>query len=262
MNLKSRFQQIQQYIQRKWFNIALIVLACLLVLNKDLSIRFNIKAPLNKEKTSIPGTKLPEQEDAKSKKPSKVTQSLGAKAPQTKSQGLIGDAFNLFTPPSIPEESAPITNSDSYEISSVSEAEIASFVKRFGDVAKNEMKKYKVPASIILAQALIGSHAGVNQVAKSGNNFFNLKCSGNWEGPTISYSGVCYRKYETAWFSFRDHSVFITSGQFRHLTNLDSKDYVRWAKGLELAGFNSSSGYSETLISTIKTLNLDRFDQG
>lgn len=260
MDYKVRIQQIRTYIQKKWFNIALIVLAAMLVLNKDLSIRFNIKAPVNKEKSGLPGVKHPNSSKKAQKKGTKVTDNLQSAIGQTKSQGSLADPFGIFTPPSIPENEQEKERPVNNELPSISIDQVNAFIKRFGDVAKNEKTKFNVPASIILAQALLASHAGVSQVSKTSNNYFSLPCNSNWSGPEVNFSGQCYRKYESAWFSFRDHTKFITSGNFKHLTNLASNDYARWAKGLELGGYNSTPGYANHLIRTIEEFDLQRFD--
>ena len=44
------------------------------------------------------------------------------------------------------------------------------------------MKKYKIPASIILSQALLESGAGASTLALKSNNHFGIKCHQNWRG--------------------------------------------------------------------------------
>ena len=62
------------------------------------------------------------------------------------------------------------------------------------------MKKYKIPASIILAQGLVESGAGASTLALKSNNHFGIKCHQNWRGKKVYHDddekGECFRKYK------------------------------------------------------------------
>ncbi|MEZ4988463.1 MAG: glucosaminidase domain-containing protein [Saprospiraceae bacterium] len=95
----------------------------------------------------------------------------------------------------------------------VSEPDIEAFVQRFQHVAQSEQEKFGIPASIILAHALLQSNAGTLPVASVGYNYFALPCTSDWEDQTQDgSSSECLRKYNNAWLSFRDHSLFLTTG--------------------------------------------------
>ena len=72
----------------------------------------------------------------------------------------------------------------------------------------------------------------------------------------------CYRRYEKAWTSFRDHSVFVTSGKFSDLRRCGETNFKDWAKGLERLGYPSTGGHlADDLIKIIETYQLERLDK-
>lgn len=137
---------------------------------------------------------------------------------------------------------------------------IQSFINRFTPVAKAEQSKYGIPASVILANGILHSQAGQTGVTRRGNNYFGLTCSPQWKGGTTSQDGICYRTYESAWFSFRDHSLYLTSGRFSRLASLSPRDYSSWAKALEELQFSGYQNLSQSLIFIIRKFDLARLD--
>ena len=47
------------------------------------------------------------------------------------------------------------------------------------------MKKYKIPASIILAQGNVESASGSSNLALKSNNHFGIKCHQEWRGKRV-----------------------------------------------------------------------------
>ena len=58
------------------------------------------------------------------------------------------------------------------------------YIKKYRDLAVQEMKKYHIPASITLAQGLLESGAGKSTLARKSNNHFGIKCGSDWRGKT------------------------------------------------------------------------------
>ena len=48
-----------------------------------------------------------------------------------------------------------------------------------------EMKEFRIPASITLAQGILESGNGESRLATEGNNHFGIKCHNSWDGETI-----------------------------------------------------------------------------
>lgn len=139
------------------------------------------------------------------------------------------------------------------------------YIATYGEIAKNNMRTHKIPASITLAQGILESGSGRGRLAIEGNNHFGIKCHG-WTGQKIHHdddaSQECFRKYKYASQSFEDHSEFLTSrGRYSKLFDLDIDDYKGWAKGLRTAGYATDRKYPDKLISLIDRFQLYKFDQ-
>lgn len=139
------------------------------------------------------------------------------------------------------------------------------YINQYKDLAIEQMMKYRIPASITLAQGLLESGAGLSELARKGNNHFGIKCHG-WRGRTVYYDddakNECFRAYPNAYESYEDHSKFLVSGQRYHkLFSLQITDYKGWAKGLKAAGYATNPQYANRLIDIIKVYELDRFDK-
>ena len=139
------------------------------------------------------------------------------------------------------------------------------YIKTYSDLAVSQMKKYKIPASITLAQGLLESGAGASTLAINANNHFGIKCHQDWRGKKIFHDddeeNECFRSYRNPVKSYKDHSLFLANrDRYRFLFDLNSKDYKSWAKGLKKAGYATDPDYSEKLISLIERFNLSQLD--
>ncbi len=144
------------------------------------------------------------------------------------------------------------------------------YIKRFSDVAVDEMLLYGIPASITLAQGIHESNAGNSALALKANNHFGIKCKKNWTGPSFAHKDddydkngnlikSCFRKYKGPWQSFRDHSKFLGKPRYAHLKSYGN-DYKKWAHGLKKQGYATDPLYAEKLIRLIEGLKLDKYD--
>ena len=52
------------------------------------------------------------------------------------------------------------------------------YINKYSDLAVEQMKLHKIPASITLAQGLLESGAGYSQLARKSNNHFGIKGGG------------------------------------------------------------------------------------
>lgn len=139
------------------------------------------------------------------------------------------------------------------------------YIERYRDIAIEQMLKWKVPASITLAQGLLESAAGQSSLATNGNNHFGIKCHG-WTGRTIyrddDRRNECFRAYGSAYESFEDHSRFLATGQrYKGLFSLKTTDYKGWARGLKAAGYATNPRYAQSLIDIIENYNLSQYDR-
>ena len=126
------------------------------------------------------------------------------------------------------------------------------------------MHRWKIPASITLAQGLFESGAGQSELVRKGNNHFGIKCNG-WTGRKIYHDddarNECFRAYDSPFESFEDHSRFLVNGQrYRNLFNLKTTDYKGWARGLKAAGYATNPQYADKLIEIIQLYKLYEYD--
>ena len=142
---------------------------------------------------------------------------------------------------------------------------IPEYIETFAAAAQLEMKGYGIPASITLAQGLLESGYGKGELAMKTNNHFGIKCHTGWQGDYDFHDddakGECFRKYNHPMYSFRDHSVFLTTrSRYDFLFDLNHTDYKGWAKGLKKAGYATDPKYPQKLIYLIEKYNLNAYD--
>jgi flagellum-specific peptidoglycan hydrolase FlgJ len=139
------------------------------------------------------------------------------------------------------------------------------YIELYKDIAMQEMRAYKIPASITLAQGILESGSGNSRLSKEGNNHFGIKCKKNWTGQTIieddDEKNECFRAYSYAHESYKDHSLFLVENtRYAFLFEYSILDYKSWAEGLRKAGYATNQRYPELLIGIIERNNLARFD--
>lgn len=139
------------------------------------------------------------------------------------------------------------------------------FIKQWAPIAKTLSRK-GVPASIILAQAMLESRCGTSSLAVNANNFFGHKCFEKHckKGHCLNYSDDThkdfFRVYKNPSTGFSEHAVKITSGRYASLKKY-GRDYRQWAYGLKSKGYATDRRYATSLIGTIERYKLYRFDK-
>lgn len=141
-----------------------------------------------------------------------------------------------------------------------------NYIRKFAKIAVEEMKEYKIPASITLGQGLLETAFGQSELAQNANNHFGIKCKKEWTGETYRYTDdaymECFRKYPDAKDSYRDHSLFLTTRKhYSPLFSLSLTDYKGWAYGLKKAGYATNPKYPQILIGRIEKYKLYEFDK-
>jgi flagellum-specific peptidoglycan hydrolase FlgJ len=140
------------------------------------------------------------------------------------------------------------------------------YIETFAEVAQYEMRAFGIPASITLAQGILESGSGRGELTLKTNNHFGIKCHTGWQGEYDFHDddakGECFRKYNHPMFSFRDHSIFLSSrSRYAFLFNYRRDDYKKWAHGLRQAGYATDRHYPQKLIALIERYNLHQYDE-
>ena len=152
------------------------------------------------------------------------------------------------------------------DVENTVEQKINFYVKKYAPAATKNMRFFKIPASITLAQGILESGYGEGTLAKKANNHFGIKCHKEWKGKSITHDDdekdECFRSYKNPLKSYRDHSLFLVDrDRYSSLFTLNRKDYKGWAVGLKAAGYATDPKYADKLISLIERFNLIRFDE-
>ena len=140
------------------------------------------------------------------------------------------------------------------------------YIEKYYKIAIEEMRKYKIPASITLAQGILESGSGNSTLAKKAKNHFGIKCHSSWKGKGYfmddDTKDECFRVYKSPESSFEDHSAFLTKrGRYEFLfTDYATTDYKKWAKGLKKAGYATNPQYPQLLINLIERYHLYKYD--
>lgn len=140
-----------------------------------------------------------------------------------------------------------------------------AYIDRYSAIAMREMRKYKIPASITLAQGILESRSGQSELTRKSNNHFGIKCHKGWNGEKTYHDddekGECFRMYKHAEESFKDHSLFLAERtRYQDLFRLKITDYKGWAKGLRKAGYATDRAYPQKLINIIESYQLYQYD--
>ena len=140
-----------------------------------------------------------------------------------------------------------------------------AYITQYKTIAMKEMKRTGVPASITLAQAIVESNSGESNLAKNHNNHFGIKCKSDWTGAKTYQDDdakqECFRAYEEAELSFKDHSNFLKNRpNYVDLFLLDPVDDTAWAFGLKKAGYATASDYPKKLLKIIDDYELAQYN--
>ena len=136
------------------------------------------------------------------------------------------------------------------------------YIEQWKDVALQNQKDYGIPASIIMAQALLESGAGRSELALKAKNHFGIKCTSEWMGGVYYYDDdrkhECFRQYRDAAESFKDHALFLQRPRYATCFEIAVEDYEGWARRLKECGYATDPNYAPKLIKIIEDYGLDR----
>lgn len=142
--------------------------------------------------------------------------------------------------------------------------QVHDYIEKFKDLAVAEQLRTGVPASIKLAQGIYETGAGSSELCNNASNHFGIKCKTSWTGDTYTYTDdakdECFRKYESAINSYKDHSDFLKSNKrYSSLFVLSPTDYAGWAYGLKRCGYATNPAYAKKIIKTIEDFQLQEY---
>ncbi len=237
------------------------VVAVFLILTKDISLQFNIDTA---SKPFLQWSFNTREQQLVEKAMEQMNVSITANTLDAMAKPIA-----VHIEPNIPVAHAAVdTPMNKAELSAtLKRRKQIDYIKRYARVARVEMKRYGVPASIKLAQGLLESNIGESKLATENNNHFGIKCfsktckRGHCSNFEDDSHKDFFRKYHSAWESYREHSQFLQKDRYRHLQEIPVTDYKAWAHGLKKAGYATDPNYAHKLIRIIEDLQLYRLDQ-
>jgi len=271
------FLQTKAWTHRNWLKLFCLGLIAYVLIHKDLNFQLNLNGanslPVANQFEESPSHKI-ETESVKAIPATHALSNAGASILHAVQKDDIKKQSRKTSKKPVDDNLGNTYSNMTYTFDKSTKKNYSSkrkkqeaYVKRFALVAKGEMEKYGIPASITLAQGLIETNAGESKLSVRNNNHFGMKCfskkcrKGHCSNFTDDSHKDFFRKYKSAWESYRAHSHLLNGKRYRHLKKLGTKDYKGWAKGLRKAGYATDKRYAEKLINLIETLRLDKFDQ-
>jgi len=217
---------IWDFFKKRWFSVALVALLLVAVVRKNLRI--------NVGDTASP---------AKKEQPEKYTaEPTIAQSTSMLSLGADGSSAAVRMP-------------------ATDDATAMAFLKRFGQVAVSEQKKFGMPASVLLACTYLNSFAGRRACTVEANNYLAVRCTTEWGESSITCSGVCYRQYNTPWESIRDFNVQLSKQQwYGPLKKSAKQDWRAWAKALAKHRVSEVENFEQGLVRVIQQYRLFELD--
>lgn len=145
----------------------------------------------------------------------------------------------------------------------------AAYAAQYAEEAKEQMRRYGIPASVILAQGILESSNGQSELSRTCNNHFGIKATASWlknGGEYALYTddkpNEKFCKYKTVGDSYEHHSQFLkNNSRYARCFQLSPDDYKGWTKGIEKAGYATGGGYAASLQRIIEANGLDRYDK-
>ncbi len=140
-----------------------------------------------------------------------------------------------------------------------------AFIQKFGPVAIAEMRRFKIPASILMAQALMESDAGCAMFVRESRNYFprtceHLECNAEHftdQEATVEHIHV----FPGLWESFRAQCRHLTgNAALKNLIKSGETDFRVWARKLSKQNYSPDPKYAEKLIALIQAFDLDALD--
>ena len=146
-------------------------------------------------------------------------------------------------------------------------AAIQAYVQEHHDIAVQEMKRSGIPASILLAQAILATENGSAALVANNNNHFAMKCGHAWTGETVfqndgqAITEACYRAYPDAASSYSDYTnLMMEDRSCRNLFQHSYYDYKSWAEGIQKCLQPDQKKYADIIVKLIKKFDLAKYD--
>ncbi|REJ12310.1 MAG: hypothetical protein C6W58_16910 [Bacillaceae bacterium] len=149
------------------------------------------------------------------------------------------------------------------------------FIKQIAPHAQKIQEKYKILASLVIAQACLESNFGQSGLAQNGKNLFGIKGSYNGQSVTMKTTeyrngkpyktDAAFRKYPSWVESLEDLAQLYTNGvswdKNKYKSIIGETNYVTACKKVQECGYATDPNYAAKLIRIIEKYELHKYDK-
>lgn len=261
-------EKMRSMISAYWFKSVMLGIVIWMFLIKDVNI--NLKLMANPDGAMIVQTTeqstIVDQKEIAPQNTSNYNKSKKKTAVKTSGQKEDDNLMNTYS--NLPFDGKNTHLSESEKKRAEKKRKQLAYVKKYKNLARQEMKTHGIPASITLAQGLLESNAGESRLAVNNHNHFGLKCfsrkckKGHCTNFTDDSHKDFFKKFNDPVESYKAHSYLLKTGsRYNSLFKLKKTDYKGWARGLRKAGYATDPKYDKKLISLIERLKLHKYDK-
>ena len=156
-------------------------------------------------------------------------------------------------------------------------AEQTAFITLVAAPAMHNFREYRVPASVIMAQAILESGWGRSDLPRTANNYFGMKCPlGKVTGTAIGCRSFptrecdatgchpaveSFKVYTSVLDSLRDHSLTLSSMKRYANAFAYSANPNQFAAEVHKAGYATDPNYTSLLTGIMSKYDLYRYDR-
>jgi uncharacterized protein YraI len=156
-------------------------------------------------------------------------------------------------------------------------AEQTAFINLMAAPAMHNFREYKVPASVIIAQAILESGWGRGDIPRTANNYFGMKCPlGKVTGTAVGCRNFptkecdatgchatvgSFKVYTSTLDSLRDHSLTLSSMKRYATAFTYSASPNQFAAEVHKAGYATDPNYTSLVTGIMSKYDLYRYDR-
>jgi len=152
-----------------------------------------------------------------------------------------------------------------------------AFLGTVAAAARTSQRRYGVPASVVIAQAVLETGWGTSEVARTARNYFGMTCGPNGGGPIAAGcvagtdrfcdrtgcrpGAASFRAYHTMADSFADHGRQLkTNPRYRSAYKARSRP-ATFVRRMAKAGYATDPGYAGRVIAIINKYKLNKYNR-
>ncbi|WP_407649686.1 glucosaminidase domain-containing protein [Thermaerobacillus caldiproteolyticus] len=152
---------------------------------------------------------------------------------------------------------------------------MSNFIQEIASYAQRIQEKYKILASLVIAQACLESNFGQSGLAQKGKNLFGIK--GSYNGQSIKMkttefrngkeyqTDAAFRKYPSWLESLEDLAKLYVNGvswdRNKYKPIVGETNYILACKKVQECGYCTDPNYATKLINIIEKYELHKYDK-